>query len=137
MSSLLFQIWFKNQRAKYKQKNTQAVPKGVLETTGSYKAICGATCSHGHLSVLASDNGVSMSLGTYGVGSIPKLNPCLEPSLHVDQALEGARYHPKENLLYFESLDAAANPGQPKAKEALTDPAVAEGASSAEAHFPW
>lgn len=73
-----------------------------------------------------------MSPGTSGVGSIP----CLEPSLHVDQALEVARYCPKENLLYFESLDAAANPGQPKTKEALTDPAVAEGAASAEAHFP-
>ena len=56
MSFLLFQIWFKNQRAKYNQKNTQTVPKGVLETTGSYKAICGSTGSCGHLSVFASDN---------------------------------------------------------------------------------
>ncbi|KAK7802663.1 hypothetical protein U0070_011599 [Myodes glareolus] len=131
------QIWFKNQRAKHKLKNPQTVPECVLETTGSSKAICGSTSSCGHLSVLASDNGEAMSPGTSGVGSIPKLNPCLGPSLHVDQALKGARYSPEENLLHFEFLDAATNPGQPKAKEALTDPVVAECASSAEAHSPW
>lgn len=107
------QIRFKNQWAKYKQKNFQNVPEGVLETAGSSKAVSGSSSSHGPLSVLASANGESMSPGTFGVGSIPKLTLCLEPSLHADQALEGTRYSPKENLLHFEylgQLPTLANP---------------------------
>lgn len=104
MAEHQIQIRFKNQWATYKQKNLQNVPEGDLETAGSSKAVSGSSSSHGHLSVLASVNGESMSPGTFGVGSIPKLTFCLEPSLHADQALEGTRYSPKENLHHFEYL---------------------------------
>ena len=89
----------------------------ILETVGSSKAVSGSSGSYGHLSVLASANGESMSPGTFGVGSIPKLTLCLEPSLHDNQALEGTRYSPKENVLHFESLDQLPPLANPKHKK--------------------
>ena len=58
-----------------------------------------------------------MSPGTFGVGSILMLTLCLELSLHANQALEGTRYSPKENLLHFESLDQLPTLVNPKHKK--------------------
>ncbi|XP_028717880.1 zinc finger homeobox protein 2-like [Peromyscus leucopus] len=127
------QIWFKNQRAKYKRKNAST---GAPATSGSCEGVSESTSSCGPLSELAPDNGESMSPGTCCVGSIPNLNPCLEASLHGDQVCEGAGCSPKENMFDFESPLAAAHSGQPEANEAPTDPAVAEGTASAESPLP-
>uniref|UniRef100_A0A8C8UD55 Homeobox domain-containing protein n=1 Tax=Peromyscus maniculatus bairdii TaxID=230844 RepID=A0A8C8UD55_PERMB len=127
------QIWFKNQRAKYKRKNAST---GALVTSRSCEGVSESTSSCGPLSELAPANGESMSPGASCVGSIPNLNPCLEASLHGDQACEGAGCSPKENLFDFESPLAAAHSGQPEANEAPTDPAVAEGTASAESPLP-
>ncbi|KAL6048115.1 hypothetical protein STEG23_029558 [Scotinomys teguina] len=126
------QIWFKNQRAKYKRKNREGVP----ETSGSCKVVSGSTGSRGPLSVLASANGESMSPSTPSVGSTPNLNPCLGASLHSGQDWEGGRCNPKENLFDFQFSLAALRLGQPDTDEAPTDAAVAEGTAPAEIPFP-
>lgn len=65
------QIWFKNEWAKYKQKNSQNVQEKLPESSGSFKDISGSTYSHGDLSVLASAKVESMSPSTTIVSSSP------------------------------------------------------------------
>nr|AAL68801.1 OBOX2 [Mus musculus] len=63
-------IWFKNNRAKYRQMNLQNIEQALPESNGSSKAVSEST----HFPVVASDNGESMCSGTFGEDSIPKFN---------------------------------------------------------------
>ena len=67
---LVFQIWFKNNRAKYRQMNLQNIEQALPESNGSSKAVSEST----HFPVVAYDNGESMCSGTFGEDSIPKFN---------------------------------------------------------------
>lgn len=74
------QIWFKNQRAKYKQKNSQNVQEKLPESSGSYKDVSGSTHSQGHASAKVE----STSPGTFTASSIPNsTTTCKLPSMMI------------------------------------------------------
>ncbi|KAL6048116.1 hypothetical protein STEG23_029559 [Scotinomys teguina] len=128
-------IWFKNQRARFKQKNSKNV-KEVPESTGSSKNVSVSIHSQGHLSVLASANVESMSPDTSTASSISKLNPSLEASFCNDQAVEDAGCSSQEDLLDGQGPATSPNPGKPTVIETQTDPEVTDGPVSVEAPVP-
>ena len=122
----VFQIWFKNNRAKYRQMKLQNIKQALPETNESSKAVSESTHFPGSIPVVASDNGESMCSGTLGEDSIPKLNCSQESSLHCFQACDGDMCCPQEYLLDGHAPVTAWNSGQSAAVESQTDLAVAE-----------
>ena len=82
----VFQIWFKNNRTKYRRMKLQNIKQALPETNESSKAVSESTHFPGSIPVVDSDNGESMCSGTFGEDSIPKLNCSQESSLHCFQA---------------------------------------------------
>ncbi|XP_052595670.1 tetrapeptide repeat homeobox protein 2-like [Peromyscus californicus insignis] len=124
-------IWFKNQRARCKQKKLRNDKEAVPESTGISQDVSGPTHSHGHLRVSA--NVRSMSPCTSPVGSIPKPKPSMEASLHNDQAVEAAGCSSQKDLFDGQAPSAPPNPGKPTLFEVQTDPTVSHGPASLEA----
>ncbi|MEJ1280718.1 oocyte specific homeobox 6 [Cricetulus griseus] len=82
------QVWFKNQRVKYKKKYSHNVQQGVPETSGNSTADSGSTSSHAHLPVLASTNGEAMCPDSASRPDLPKGNEApSDPGLTRDAAL--------------------------------------------------
>ena len=129
----VFQIWFKNNRAKYRRMKLQNIKQALPETNESSKAVSESTHFPGSIPVVASDNGESMCSGTFGEDSMPKFNCSQESSLYCFQACDGDMCCPQEYQEYQEYLldghapVTAWNSGQSAAVESQTDLAVAEG----------
>ena len=122
----VFQIWFKNTRAKVKKKNLQNVPAALPETHGSPESVSESIHCPGSLPAVASASGESMGSGTFVEDSIPKLHCSQECSLHHDQGCDGACCSQREFLLDEHVPVRADDSSLSVADEVQTDLAVAD-----------
>lgn len=121
----VFQIWFKNTRAKFK-KNLQNVPAALPETPGSPEAVSDSIHLPGSLPVVASASEESLDSVTFVEDSIPRLHCSQECSVHRGQACDGASCNHREFLLDDHGPVRAGDSSLSVADEVQTGLAVAD-----------
>lgn len=120
--SFVFQVWFKNNRAKCKQKN---VPEALPETNGGSEADSGSTNFPGSIAVVGHDQGEPMTTATLDVDSTPKLNCSQESSLDGNWTYDGAMCCLQEDMLDGNAPVTAGDSAESAPVEAQADLAAA------------
>uniref|UniRef100_A0A8I5ZQU1 Oocyte specific homeobox 6 like n=1 Tax=Rattus norvegicus TaxID=10116 RepID=A0A8I5ZQU1_RAT len=115
-------VWFKNNRAKCKQKN---VPEALPETNGGSKAVSGSSNFPGSIAVVGYDQGEPMTTAMLDVDSTPKLNCSQESSLDGYWTYDGAMCCLQEDVLDGNAPVTAGDSGESAPVEAQADIAAA------------
>ncbi|XP_063136643.1 oocyte-specific homeobox protein 5 [Rattus norvegicus] len=115
-------VWFKNNRAKCKQKN---VPEALPEKNGGSEAVSGSTDFPGSIAVVGGDQGEPMATAILDVDSTPKLNCSQESSLDGNWTYDGAMCCLPEDLLDGNAPVTAGDFGESAPVEAQSDLAAA------------
>eukprot|EP00073_Rattus_norvegicus_P041917 XP_008771600.1 PREDICTED: homeobox protein ceh-37-like [Rattus norvegicus] len=115
-------VWFKNNRAKCKQKN---VPEALPEKNGGPEAVSGSTDFPGSIAVVGCDQGEPMATAILDVDSTPKLNCSQESSLDGNWTYDGAMCCLPEDVLDGNDPVTAGDSGVSAPVEAQADLAAA------------